>query len=154
MADRIIHKESGIVSVSRSHSSLCRVRPPPRPNILAYAVPEVSSIMTNHSQQAMETIGLFVRTRIIGSVFRKSLRLSARARVEHTVGQTTTIISTDSVRLDRFCTVGHNIWTSPIQIIVGVGLLINNLGYSALVGLGVLLFGFPLQIVLVGAMFK
>ncbi|KAJ7827865.1 multidrug resistance-associated ABC transporter [Mycena olivaceomarginata] len=102
----------------------------------------------------METIGLFVRTRIIGSVFRKSLRLSARAWVEHTVGQTATIISTDSVRLDRFCTVGHNIWTSPIQIIVGVGLLINNLGYSALVGLGVLLLGFPLQIVLFGVMFK
>ncbi|KAJ7827858.1 multidrug resistance-associated ABC transporter [Mycena olivaceomarginata] len=103
--------------------------------------------------RAMETVGLSVRTGIIGSVFRKSLRLSARARVEHTVGQTTTIISTDSVRLDRFSMFGHNIWTSPIQIIIGVGLLINNLGYSALVGLGVLLLGFPLQIALVKIMF-
>jgi hypothetical protein len=81
--------------------------------------------MTNHSQQgvywswfgqnsdlltmaaAMETVGLSIRTGIIGSVFRKSLRLSARARLEHTVGQTTTIISTDSVRLDRFAMFGH-----------------------------------------------
>ncbi|KAJ7353075.1 multidrug resistance-associated ABC transporter [Mycena albidolilacea] len=121
--------------------------------VALFAMQEVSSIMTNHSQQAMETVGLSVRTGIIGSVFRKSLRLSARARVEHTVGQTTTIISTDSVRLDRFCMFGHNIWTSPIQIIIGVGLLINNLGYSALVGLGVLLLGFPLQIALVKIMF-
>ncbi|KAF8124850.1 hypothetical protein K438DRAFT_2034116 [Mycena galopus ATCC 62051] len=119
-----------------------------------FVMQEVSSLMTNHSQQIMETVGLSTRTAIIGSVFRKSLRLSARARIEHTVGQTTTIISTDSVRLDRFCLFGHNIWTSPMQIIIGVGLLINNLGYSALVGLGVLLLGFPLQMLLVRVMFK
>ncbi|KAJ7852952.1 multidrug resistance-associated ABC transporter [Mycena leptocephala] len=118
-----------------------------------FAMQEVSSLMTNHSQQAMETVGLSIRTGIIGSVFRKSLRLSARARLEHTVGQTTTIISTDSVRLDRFAMFGHNIWVSPIQIIIGVGLLIGNLGYSALVGLGVLLLGFPLQMLLVRVMF-
>ncbi|KAJ7270615.1 multidrug resistance-associated ABC transporter [Mycena haematopus] len=121
--------------------------------VALFVMQEVSSLMTNHSQQIMETIGLSVRTAIIGSVFRKSLRLSARARIKHTVGQTTTIISTDSVRLDRFCLFGHNIWTSPIQIIIGVGLLINNLGYSALVGLGVLLLGFPLQMILVRVMF-
>ncbi|KAJ7832830.1 multidrug resistance-associated ABC transporter [Mycena leptocephala] len=118
-----------------------------------FAMQEVSSLMTNHSQQTMETVGLSIRTGIIGSVFRKSLRLSARARLEHTVGQTTTIISTDSVRLDRFAMFGHNIWVSPIQIIIGVGLLIGNLGYSALVGLGVLLLGFPLQMLLVRVMF-
>ncbi|KAF7373644.1 Oligomycin resistance ATP-dependent permease YOR1 [Mycena sanguinolenta] len=106
-----------------------------------------------HAWPVMQTIGLSMRTAIIGSVFRKSLRLSPRARIEHTVGQTTTIISTDSVRLDRFCLDAHNLWTSPIQIIIGVGLLINNLGYSALVGLGVLLLGFPLQMLLVRVMF-
>ncbi|KAJ6449098.1 hypothetical protein C8R47DRAFT_1229226 [Mycena vitilis] len=47
----------------------------------------------------------------------------------------------------------HNIWVAPIQIVIGIGLLINNLGYSALVGLGVLLLGFPLQIILVKIMF-
>ncbi|KAJ7728028.1 multidrug resistance-associated ABC transporter [Mycena olivaceomarginata] len=119
-----------------------------------FVMQELSSIMTNHSQQAMRTVGLSVRTGIIGSVFRKSLRLSARARLEHTVGQTTTIISTDSVRLDQFCMLGHNIWISPIQIIVGFGLLINNLGYSALVGLGVIILSFPLQAIVVTIMFS
>ncbi|KAJ6465868.1 multidrug resistance-associated ABC transporter [Mycena sanguinolenta] len=121
--------------------------------VALFAMQEVSSLMTNHSQQIMETVGLSVRTGIIGSVFRKSLRFSPRARIEHTVGQTTTIISTDSLRLDRFCLFGHNIWTSPIQIIIGVGLLINNLGYSGLVGLGVLLLGFPFQMLLLRVMF-
>ncbi|KAJ7123757.1 multidrug resistance-associated ABC transporter [Mycena epipterygia] len=118
-----------------------------------FAMQEVSSLMTNHSTQNMMTVGLSVRTGIIGSVFRKSMRLSGRARLEHSVGQTTTIISTDAARLDRFSQFSHNIWVSPIQIIIGVGLLIGNLGYSALVGLGVLLLGFPLQTILVKIMF-
>lgn len=42
---------------------------------------------------------------LIGAIFRKSLRLSGRARMKHSVGQITTMISTDTARLDR------NSWT-------------------------------------------
>ncbi|THH01938.1 hypothetical protein EW145_g6827, partial [Phellinidium pouzarii] len=45
---------------------------------------------------------------------------------------------------------GSVIWISPIQIIIGIALLIDNLGYSALV----LLLGFPFQFILVRVMFK
>lgn len=38
---------------------------------------------------------------IVGAIFRKSLRLSGRARMSHSVGQITTMISTDATRLDR-----------------------------------------------------
>ncbi|TFK36263.1 multidrug resistance-associated ABC transporter [Crucibulum laeve] len=109
--------------------------------------------MTNHYMQTSMTTGLSVRTGIVGSIFRKSLRLSGRARVNHSVGQITTMISTDATRLDRFSAFGHNLWVSPIQIIIGIGLLLGNLGYSALVGLGVLLLGFPIQMFLVRIMF-
>lgn len=119
-----------------------------------FAMQEVASLMTNHYMQTSMAVGLSVRTGIIGSVFRKSLRLSGRGRVNHSVGQITTMISTDSARLDRFSAFGHNLWVSPIQLAIGVGLLIGNLGYSALVGLGVLILGFPLQIMLVRVMFN
>ncbi|KAJ7459489.1 multidrug resistance-associated ABC transporter [Mycena galericulata] len=121
--------------------------------VALFVMQEVASLTANHSMQTMMTVGLSTRTGIIGSVFRKSLRLSGRARLEHTVGQTTTIISTDAARLDRFCQFGHNIWDAPIQIAIGVGLVIGNLGYSALVGLGVLVLGFPMQMLLVKVMF-
>ncbi|KAF7321107.1 Multidrug resistance-associated ABC transporter protein [Mycena chlorophos] len=121
--------------------------------VLLFAMQELASLMTNHSQQIMMALGLSMRTAVIGTVFRKSLRLSGRARLEHTVGQTTTIISTDASRLDRFSQFGHNLWTAPIQLAIGIGLLIGNLGYSALVGLGVLLLGFPIQVILVRIMF-
>lgn len=51
-------------------------------------------------EPATMTTGLSVRTGVIGNIFRKSLRLSGRARLEHSVGQITTMISTDATRLD------------------------------------------------------
>lgn len=44
---------------------------------------------------------------LIGSIFRKSLRLSGRARTDHSVGQITTMISTDTARLDQFSAFSH-----------------------------------------------
>ncbi|KAJ7320835.1 multidrug resistance-associated ABC transporter [Mycena albidolilacea] len=93
----------------------------PKPRGIGYGIGLACVLFV---MQAMRTVGLSVRTGIIGSVFRKSLRLSARARLEHTVGQTTTIISTDS------------------------------LGYPALVGLGVIILSFPLQAIVVTIMFS
>ncbi|KAJ8082655.1 hypothetical protein PM082_008511 [Marasmius tenuissimus] len=98
--------------------------------------------------------GLSIRSGLIGNIFRKSLRLSGRARTEHSVGKITTMIATDATRLDRFCAFGHNIWVAPIQIAIGIGLLIGNLGVSALVGLAVLVLSFPVQFILVRIMFN
>jgi len=58
----------------------------------------------------------YISPQVIGNVFRKSLRLSGRARLDHGVGQITTMILADSARLDRFATYGHNLWVSPIQV--------------------------------------
>lgn len=121
--------------------------------VALFAMQEVASLLTNHYFQTSQTTGLLVRTGIIGNIFRKSLRISGRAKLDHSVGQITTMISTDAARLDQFSAFGHNLWVSPIQIFIGIGLLLGNLGYSALVGLGVLLLGFPIQLILVKIMF-
>ncbi|KAJ3915478.1 multidrug resistance-associated ABC transporter [Lentinula edodes] len=118
-----------------------------------FVMQESASLMTNHYMQISMANGLAIRTGIIGNIFRKSLRLSGRARNQHSVGQITTMISTDATRLDTFSANVHNIWVSPIQIAIGIGLLIANLGYSALVGLGVLLLGLPLQFLCLRIMF-
>ena len=89
--------------------------------------------MTNHYTMITMTTGVSVRSgvsisfppqiiftrkkkQVIGSIFRKSLRLSARARVEHSVGQIATMISTDASRLDQFSVYAHNVWVGPIQV--------------------------------------
>ncbi|KAK0186449.1 multidrug resistance-associated ABC transporter [Armillaria mellea] len=113
-----------------------------------FVMQEAASIFTNHSMQLTMTTGLLLRTGIIGSIFRKSLRLSGL------LGQITTMISADASRLDRLCYYIHNAWVSPIQIAIVIGLLIDNLGYSALVGLGVLVLSFPMQVIIGRLMFS
>ncbi|KAJ7580556.1 multidrug resistance-associated ABC transporter [Mycena floridula] len=119
-----------------------------------FAMQEVASLMTNHCMQIGMRNGLLARTAVIGNIFRKSLRLSGKARLDHSVGQITTLISTDATRFDHLTSLGHHLWVSPIQIVIGFGLLIGTLGYSALVGLGVLIVGLPIQLVLVTIMFS
>ncbi|EEB92516.1 hypothetical protein MPER_08962, partial [Moniliophthora perniciosa FA553] len=70
------------------------------------------------------------RMAIIGSIFRKSLRLSGKARAKHTTGQVMTMISTDATRLDQFVMYAHNVWIAPIQLIVGIALLIANIAVA------------------------
>ncbi|KAH9931733.1 multidrug resistance-associated ABC transporter [Epithele typhae] len=109
---------------------------------------------SNHYQMLAMTNGICLRTSVIGAVFRKSLRLSGRARLKHNVGQITTMISTDATRLDHNSQTLHNVWVAPIQIAIGIGLLIRNIGVAGVVGVGVLLLGFPVQVILAAIMFS
>lgn len=119
-----------------------------------FIMQEASSVIASHYSLMTMTTGLQVRTSVIGCIFRKSLRLSGRARMDHSVGQITTMISTDAMRLERVTAYAHILWVAPIQIAIGIGLLIGQLGYSALVGLAVLAVGFPLQSLFVRTMFR
>uniref|UniRef100_A0A8H8CI96 Multidrug resistance-associated ABC transporter n=1 Tax=Psilocybe cubensis TaxID=181762 RepID=A0A8H8CI96_PSICU len=140
---------------------------------LAFAIfimQEASSLMANHyvlSQYiytidypdahlwlAAMTTGLYVRTAIIGNIFRKSLRLSGKSRTEHSVGKITTLISTDATRMDGLSYIGHQVWEAPVQLILGIGLLIGNIGYSALVGVAVFVVSLPVQTILVAIMYN
>lgn len=52
-------------------------------------------------------VNFITLSQIIGNIFRKSLRLSGKSRINHSVGQITTMISTDATRLDRFSGFAH-----------------------------------------------
>ncbi|KAF7970644.1 hypothetical protein HWV62_23330 [Athelia sp. TMB] len=110
-----------------------------------FATQEVASLCSNHYVIGIISVGLKLRTAIIGTITHKSLRLSGRAQLAHSNGQVTTMISTDSAQLDRFSMFSDNLWVGPLQIIIRVGLLIYNLGCSALVGLVVLIVAFPIH---------
>lgn len=102
------------------------------------------------------------RTAIIALAFAKSLRLSSRAKAgeESTAEQETNqsgkgradaegwsngrimnLIATDAARVEQACGVLHLVWTSPLQIMLTVALLLVNLGYSSLSGVAVLVGG-------------
>lgn len=59
-------------------------------------------------------------------------------------GRVVNLMGTDTFRVDLACGWFHIIWSSPIQVIIALILLLINLSYSALAGFGLLLIGFPL----------
>ncbi|KIK57337.1 hypothetical protein GYMLUDRAFT_46212 [Collybiopsis luxurians FD-317 M1] len=117
-----------------------------------FVMAEAASLFAAHSMKTGMSLGMSIRAALVGAITRKSLRLSTSARLEHNSGHILTMISTDTARVDEFCGYGHHMWVGPIQLIIAVGLLIANLGYSALVGLGVLIFSLPIQTTLVFVM--
>ncbi|KZV84227.1 ATP-dependent bile acid permease [Exidia glandulosa HHB12029] len=120
--------------------------------VAIFAMGQIASLLHNASYFGTLMLGFRLRTSLLSVVFRKSLRLSGRARLEHTSGQITTIVSADTSRLDNATGFIHVLWSSPLIIAIGVALLIVNLGPSALVGLAVLVLAIPVQGFFVGRM--
>jgi ATP-binding cassette subfamily C (CFTR/MRP) protein 1 len=90
-------------------------------------------------------IGLLVKTALISQIYRKAMILSGKARSIFTTGKVTNIMSTDTTRLDFACGFFHMAWSMPIQLCIALGLLIRNLGPSALTGFALLVIMSPLQ---------
>ncbi|KAF0500214.1 ABC transporter [Gigaspora margarita] len=93
---------------------------------------------------ARET-GFLSRTILITIIYRKALVLSGKARSLFTNGKITNLMSTDTTRIDIACGYFHVIWGAPIQICIILGLLIFNIGLSALAGFALLMILGPMQ---------
>jgi len=59
-------------------------------------------------------------------------------------GRVVNLMGTDSYRVDQAAGWFHLIWTAPVQIVLSLGLLLVNLGYSALAGFALLAAGVPI----------
>ncbi|KAF4171234.1 hypothetical protein CNMCM8927_003018 [Aspergillus lentulus] len=91
---------------------------------------------------------------LISAIFEKSLRLSMREKVGATGksksesksegwtnGRIMNLMSHDTQRIFQASNVVHLVWTSPLAILLAVILVIINLTYSALPGVGFLVIG-------------
>ncbi|KAK4057952.1 hypothetical protein OIO90_001171 [Microbotryomycetes sp. JL221] len=98
--------------------------------------------------------GVLARGALITAVYRKAMVLSGKARVTITNGKLVNHISTDTARID-FCAGFFHIWyTSLVQLVVIVVILLVNLGPSSLAGIGFLFLATVPQAKAMSAMFK
>lgn len=86
-----------------------------------------------------------LRSAIISSIFNRALRLTQKSRGELPNGKLVNHISTDTSRIDFAAGFFHMTWTAPIQFIVISIILLVQIGYSALPGIGFLLVALPAQ---------
>ncbi|KAI9339972.1 P-loop containing nucleoside triphosphate hydrolase protein [Obelidium mucronatum] len=98
--------------------------------------------------------GIKLRATFSSLIYRKSLRLSAAARQEFNSGKIITLVSTDAARVEMFlmfCSFG---WNSPLAILIIIGFLVYYIGWSALVGIGIIIATLPIQGFLFGNLAK
>ncbi|KAF9484355.1 ABC transporter [Pholiota conissans] len=114
------------------------------------AMQVLSSFGTQHHNYRAMSTGVLIRGGLITAIYQRSLRLTSRARATLPNGQLVNHISTDVSRIDFCAGYFHAAWTSPIQLLLCLALLIANLGASALAGYAFLIFSIFLIGVVMG----
>ncbi|KAF4022718.1 hypothetical protein G4228_014873 [Cervus hanglu yarkandensis] len=91
--------------------------------------------------------GINLRGALLAMIYNKILRLSTSnlSMGEMTLGQINNLVAIETNQLMWFLFLCPNLWAMPVQIIMGVILLYNLLGSSALVGAAVIVLLAPMQ---------
>lgn len=118
------------------------------------ALQMVTSLCTHHFFYRSSSSGVLLRGGLITAIYKRSLRLSSRARLTLTNGKLVNHISTDVSRIDFCCSFFHMAWTAPIQMVICLILLLLNLGPSALAGFAVFVLVTPVQTLAMKRLFK
>lgn len=104
-----------------------------------------SSVLQHHFFYRSMMTGALSRGGLIACIYQKSLVLSNKSRIEYTNGKITNLMSTDTFRIDFAAGYAHMLWTSIIQMLVILIILLVNLGPSALAGFGLLIVSAPIM---------
>jgi ABC-type multidrug transport system fused ATPase/permease subunit len=97
--------------------------------------------------------GVLLRAAIISAVYKRSLKFTQKTRGEIPNGKIVNHISTDVSRIDFAAGFFHMTWTAPCQFIVITIILLVEIGYSALPGIGFLLIAMPAQTMIMKKLF-
>ena len=89
--------------------------------------------------------GMKIRVGLCSLIYRKSLKLSATALGETTVGQTVNLLSNDVSRFDMVAACFHYLLLGPAQTIVITYIMWKIVGVAALIGVASILMFIPLQ---------
>jgi ATP-binding cassette subfamily C (CFTR/MRP) protein 1 len=139
--------------ISRYQNARYGLLPPdePRPSpfegafiIVIMFIASVLQTITLHQyfQRCFET-GMRVRASLATTIYAKALVISNDR--EQSSGDIVNLMSVDSTRLQDFCTYGLIAISGPLQIILAFISLYHLLGWSAFVGVAIMVFSVPAQ---------
>jgi ABC-type multidrug transport system fused ATPase/permease subunit len=103
------------------------------------------SLCQHHFLYRATSSGVLIRGGLITAIYSRALRLTTGARARLSNGRLINHISTDVSRIDFCCEFFHISWTALIQSGICLGLLLSNLGPSALAGFAVFIILIPMQ---------
>lgn len=117
-------------------------------------VPILITLLQTRHQVIMAHCAVFVRTAVSTMLYRKALRVSAAARAKTSTGQVINMMSNDTAQLQRFLQFGGMILVAPIQIIIALALIFQQVGNATWVGVGFMLFLMPINTFIFGIVSK
>ncbi|XP_017659517.1 PREDICTED: canalicular multispecific organic anion transporter 1 [Lepidothrix coronata] len=117
--------------------------------ILLFLTAVVQSICLQQHFSLCFQLGINVRASLIAAIYKKSLTMSNATRKESTVGETVNLMSADAQRFMDMANFVHQLWSSPLQIILSIVFLWAELGASVLAGLAVMVLLIPINAFLV-----
>lgn len=102
--------------------------------VLLFVVASTQTLFLSQYFQRMFLVGLRIRTALVGSIYKKALRLSNAARKESTVGEIVNLMAVDAQRFMDLTTYINMLWSAPLQIGLALFFLWDLLGPSVLAG--------------------
>uniref|UniRef100_A0A8C1FSZ7 ABC-type glutathione-S-conjugate transporter n=1 Tax=Cyprinus carpio carpio TaxID=630221 RepID=A0A8C1FSZ7_CYPCA len=116
--------------------------------LFAFLMFLLSCLQSLFNHQYMYTcfsVGMRVKTAVMGLVYRKSLVINSAARRTCTVGEIVNLVSADTQKLMDFVVYFNAVWVAPIEIALCLFFLWQRLGPSALAGIATVILIFPLN---------
>lgn len=105
----------------------------------------MQTVILHQYYHCMFAMGLRLRTGIIGVIYRKALVITSSVKRESTVGEMVNFMSVDAQRFMDLAPFLNLLWSTPLQIILAIYFLWQNLGPSVLAGVALMILLIPLN---------
>lgn len=112
---------------------------------LLFITATVQTLLLAQYFNRMFIVGMRIRTALVSTIYRKSLKISNSARKETTVGEIVNLMAVDAQKFIELIGFLNMIWSAPFQIILSLYFLWNELGPSVLAGLAVMIILIPVN---------
>nr|XP_019586530.1 PREDICTED: canalicular multispecific organic anion transporter 2 isoform X1 [Rhinolophus sinicus] len=103
------------------------------------------TVILHQYYHCMFAMGLRLRTAIIGVIYRKALVITSSVKRESTVGEMVNLMSVDAQHFMDLAPFLNLLWSTPLQIILAIYFLWQNLGPSVLAGVALMILLIPLN---------
>ncbi|XP_061033006.1 ATP-binding cassette sub-family C member 3 isoform X6 [Eubalaena glacialis] len=112
---------------------------------LMFVCSVMQTLILHQYYHCIFVMGLRFRTGIIGVIYRKALVITNSVKRESTVGEIVNLMSVDAQRFMDVVPFINLLWSAPLQIILAVYFLWQNLGPSVLAGVALMVLLIPLN---------
>jgi ATP-binding cassette subfamily C (CFTR/MRP) protein 1 len=104
----------------------------------------IESFVENYKAYELEKLGVTYRNTLMAAIYRKCLRLDNKALAAQSTGKIVTLMSNDAQKIQEVMVTIHAVWSSPLIIVVILGLLYREVQWACFVGLAVMMLLVPM----------